>query len=152
MNRRVEIEEADACECLTSIGARCRVAGYSLIELLVVCALVAILAALSVPSYSAARRVVYNNVALSDLMQARTVMQGQVANLKKGNVVVVGPAAFPGTTVLRVSKNVRLTIQNTTPGSATVEPKYTITAKHNLGTATYTVTEAGKVTASGAKL
>lgn len=150
---RIENSEAVAGEGRTRVcTARRSIGGYSLIELLVVCALAGILAALSIPAYSAARRVIYNNVALSDLMQARTVMQGQVANLKKGSLVVVGPAAFPGTTILRVSKNVRLTIQNTTPGSATVEPKYTITAKHNLGTATYTVTQTGKVTASGAKL
>lgn len=132
-------------------GGRRRTAGYSLVELMVVCALVAILVALAIPSYSAMRKVFYNNVALNDLMQARTVMQGQVATLKTGSIVVVGPAAFPGATMLRVSRNVRLTIANQSPTSSG-DPRYTITSKHNLGTATYTVTQTGKITASGAKL
>jgi len=114
--------------------------------------MVAILARLAIPAYDGVRRVSYNQVALSDLVSARAAIQGQTATLPaRGTVVVVGPGRLSFATHVRVSRDVRLTVARNNP-SAAGEPQYTITARHTRGTATYTVTQTGRITATGAKL
>lgn len=131
---------------------RRRDAGFSLVELLLTVALVAILARLAAPAYLGARRVVYNNVALSDLVSARTALQGDPTKVpSSGTVVTVGPGRLSAAPHVKVSRSVRLTVRrNSTTSSG--EPRYTITASHSLGSATYTVTESGRITATGVKL
>jgi prepilin-type N-terminal cleavage/methylation domain-containing protein len=126
---------------------RRRSAGFTLVELLVVTALVATLAALAVPSYLGIRRVAYNSAALRDLTSLRTAVLGDVAVLPaSGTITAVGPAAFSIAKNVRVSRNVTLRLRKT--GTTT----YTITASHSLGSATYTTDQTGRITATGAKI
>ena len=126
--------------------------GFSLVELMVTVTLVAILARLAIPAYVGIRRGFYNSAALSNLMSARAAIQGDTAKLQaSGTITAVGPVKLSIATHVYVGRNVRLTVARNNP-TAKGEPQYTITATHTLGTATYTVTQTGKITATGAKL
>ncbi len=125
--------------------------GFSLIELMVVVALVAILAAMAIPAYSNVRRVAFNGAALTDLARARTLLVGTVPNLPKGSWVIVGPGGIAKLPGLRVTRNVRMNLSISAPSSQATQ-NFTVTTKHTKGSATYQTNQNGKITATGAVL
>jgi len=54
--------------------------GFTLIELLIVVAIIAILAAIAIPQFSAYRQKAYNSAALSDLRNWKTAMESYYAD------------------------------------------------------------------------
>ncbi len=54
--------------------------GFTLIELMIVIAIIGILAAIAIPQFSAYRTRAYNSAALSDLRNCRTAMEAYYAD------------------------------------------------------------------------
>lgn len=54
--------------------------GFTLIELLIVVAIIAILAAIAIPQFSAYRQKAYNSAALADLRNFKTAMEAYFAD------------------------------------------------------------------------
>jgi len=101
--------------------------GFTLIELMIVVAIIGILAAIAIPQFSAYRAKAFNAAAESDL---RNVMTAEEAYFASNQTYTTSQTRLGNTT----SQNVTLTI-----GSATAT-NYTGTARHASGNKTYTVT------------
>ncbi len=54
--------------------------GFTLIELLIVVAIIAILAAIAIPQFSAYRQKAYNSSAVSDLRNTKTALEAYYAD------------------------------------------------------------------------
>ncbi len=101
--------------------------GFTLIELMIVVAIIGILAAIAIPQFSAYRAKAFNAAAESDL---RNLMTAEEAYFATYQMYVTSQSQLGNNT----SKNVTLTV-----GSATAT-NYTGTARHASGNKTYTVT------------
>ena len=123
----------------TKIGRGDR--GFTLVELLIVVAIIGILAAIAIPQFSVYRTRSYNATALSDLRNVRTSEENLFADngsyapatLSPGNLLLT----FDGSTVgtFAVSKNVRMGVLTlaAAPTTTVVATTYTITAKSDAG-------------------
>ncbi|MDI9569657.1 MAG: prepilin-type N-terminal cleavage/methylation domain-containing protein [Pseudomonadota bacterium] len=113
--------------------------GFTLIELMIVIAIIGILAAIAIPQFTAYRARGYSAAAQSDVKNAYTAAQAYFSENPTGTVANTGDLAGFG---LRVSNNVTFTACGGTVGG------FTATAKHEAGGSTFTIDAAGTVTRS----
>jgi type IV pilus assembly protein PilA len=109
--------------------------GFTLIELMIVIAIIGILAAIAIPQFSAYRTRSFNSAAQSDLRNAATAQEAYFVDEQTYCQTV---ANLTGTTYgLFLSENVNLAI------TAASDTGYTMTSYHSAGNATYTLTGPG---------
>jgi len=119
--------------------------GFTLIELMIVVAIIGILAAIAIPQFSSYRERAFNSAAESDL---RNIMNGEEAyyadNQIYGDVAAVtGPAnAFGSLDGVKISTNVKAQVASSTASD------YTATAEHKNGSKTYTGGAASAITST----
>ena len=108
--------------------------GFTLIELMIVIAIIGILAAIAIPQFSAYRTRSYNSSAQSDVRNIATAQEAYYvdASTYAGNYTQLTGAQYG----YMQSGNVSVSVS----GSATT---YTITGSHSSGDKTYTLTGPG---------
>jgi len=110
--------------------------GFTLIELMIVIAIIGILAAIAIPQFSAYRQRSYNAAAEADLRNAATAQEAYFVDAQKYNPTITD---LIGTTYgLYTSQGVALNVVGTP--SAT---QYTMTSSHTSGSKTYSLTGPG---------
>jgi type IV pilus assembly protein PilA len=65
---------------LTKITQKLNQKGFTLIELMIVIAIIGILAAIAIPQFASYRRKAYNSAALSDLKTVKTTLEAYYAD------------------------------------------------------------------------
>ena len=107
--------------------------GFTLIELMIVIAIIGILAAIAIPQFSAYRTRSYNSASTADLRNCATAQEAYYVDHQS---YADAATNLTGSYGLTTSENVTLTAQ----GSNT---RYTITSYHSSGDKTYTITGPG---------
>jgi prepilin-type N-terminal cleavage/methylation domain-containing protein len=108
--------------------------GFTLIELMIVIAIIGILAAIAIPQFSAYRQRSYNSAANADLRNAATAQEAWYVD----NMTYTGtPGNLVGTYGLFTSAGVVFTI------SSADATQYTMRAYHTSGNRTYSITGPG---------
>ena len=102
--------------------------GFTLIELMIVIAIIGILAAIAIPQFSSYRKRAFNSAAQSDLKNTATAQEAYYVDNQAYTT--------HGNLTLNTSENVTLTASGDTDN-------YTITAYHSSGDKTYTLTGPG---------
>lgn len=111
--------------------------GFTLIELMVVIAIIGILAAIAVPQYSAYRSRSYNAAAIEDLKNAEIA---QEIYFSEHQTYCANTSTLIGTTyMLLLSKGVTLTIDQ----GHTNMYSYVMKTRHSHGDATYVISGPG---------
>lgn len=104
--------------------------GFTLIELMIVIAIIGILAAIAIPQFSAYRTRSYNSAAEADLRNAATAQEAYYVD---NQTYKTGPTNLIGATYgFYTSQNV------TVSGNATAD-RYSMTAFHSSGNKTYSL-------------
>jgi len=109
--------------------------GFTLIELMIVIAIIGILAAIAIPQFSAYRTRSFNSAAAADVRNAATAQEAYFVD-NQSYCAVVG--SLQGATYgLYLSENVTLTV------TAATTSGYTMTSAHSSGDATWTLSGPG---------
>jgi len=108
--------------------------GFTLIELMIVIAIIGILAAIAIPQFSAYRQRSYNSSANADLRNAATAQEAYYVDFMTYTTV---EASLVGTYGLFTSRGVVFTINNANTTS------YNMTAYHSSGNRTYSIVGPG---------
>ncbi len=119
--------------------------GFTLVELLIVVAIIGILAAIAIPQFAAYRTRSYNAAATSDMRNVRTVEESYFADNSSYAPTALGtgslPFVFNGATIgtFSVSRNVYMGVNTlaAAPTITVVATTYTITNKNTAGDRTF---------------
>jgi len=113
--------------------------GFTLIELMIVIAIIGILAAIAIPQFNAYRTRGYNTAAITDAKNAYTAAQAYFNDNPngelKGSTVDIISFGFNGSSDVVTAVNGNLT-------------SLTIQSKHSMGDTTYTIDKNGIITAA----
>jgi prepilin-type N-terminal cleavage/methylation domain-containing protein len=107
--------------------------GFTLIELMIVIAIIGILAAIAIPQFSAYRTRSYNSASTADLRNCATAQEAYYVDHQS---YANAATNLTGSYGLTTSENVTLTANGT-------NTLYTISAFHSSGDKTYTITGPG---------
>jgi len=109
--------------------------GFTLIELMIVIAIIGILAAIAIPQFSAYRPRSFNAAAGADIRNAATAQEAYFVDNQTYSSR--GAALIGATYGLYLSRNVTLTVASATTSG------YNMTSAHSAGDATYTLVGPG---------